>query len=204
MWVKICGVRSVGEAEHAAACGADAIGLNLYPGSPRYVSPEIAAEIAAKVAIEVVMVVVDRPEAELARLVDQVGPTMVQLHGREPAGYGAWLGLPILRAFRAEPGVLEAIAATASARFLLDATAPGQHGGTGRRVDLELARRASALGEMVLAGGLTPDNVAEAVASVRPWGVDVASGVESSPGVKDPALVSRFVEAARRSGSSRA
>lgn len=200
--MKICGVRSVEEAQHAAACGADAIGLNLYPASPRYVSPEIAAEIAAKVAIEVVMVVVDRSEEDLARLVDRVGPTMVQLHGREPAGYGAWLGLPILRAFRAEPGVLEAIAATASSRFLLDATAPGQHGGTGRRVDLALARSAAALGELVLAGGLNPDNVAEAIANIQPWGVDVASGVESSPGVKDSGLVSRFVEAVRRSGSS--
>lgn len=200
--MKICGLRSVEDALHAVACGADAIGLNLHPPSRRYVTPQIAAEIAQSVRVEVVLVVVDLTEDALARLVDRVGPTTVQLHGREPSGYGAWLGLPILRAFRAEPDVLRAIVASGASRFLLDAAVDGEAGGTGKRVNTGLARAAAGLGELVLAGGLTPDNVAEAIAAVRPWGVDVASGVESAPGVKDREKIRRFVAAARRAGSS--
>ena len=158
---------------------------------------DTAAAIAEAVHIETVLVVVDRPEEELSELVAAIGPSRVQLHGREPPGFGAWLGVCCFRAFRARPGVLEQIPRHGHRRFLLDAYVPGEVGGTGQRVDLELARRAAALGELILAGGLRPDNVAAAVAAVRPWGVDVASGVESSPGVKDPDLVAAFVQRAR-------
>lgn len=205
MWVKICGVRSVADAQHAEACGADAIGLNLFPRSPRYVAPALAAELAAAVRCEVLLVVVDLTEDALAALVEQIQPTAVQLHGQEPAGYGAWLGVPLLRAWRARPGVLEQLRESGERRFLLDAHVPGQAGGTGQRVDLDLARAAAAEGELILAGGLKPGNVGEIVRAVRPFGVDVASGVESAPGVKDPAKVASFLAAARAcSGGRRA
>ncbi len=199
VWVKICGVRSVEDALHAQACGADAVGLNLHPPSVRCLDIETAAAIAEAVDIETVLVVVDRSEEELSELVAAIGPSRVQLHGEQPPGFGAWLGVSCFRAFRARPGVLEAIPAHGHRRFLLDAYVPGEAGGTGRRVDLELAAAAARLGELILAGGLKPDNVGAAIAAVRPWGVDVASGVESAPGVKDPAAVEAFVAAARAS-----
>ncbi|MCB9745889.1 MAG: phosphoribosylanthranilate isomerase [Alphaproteobacteria bacterium] len=201
MWVKVCGVRSVADARHAEACGADAIGLNLHPPSPRYVGPGLAADLAAAVRCEVVLVVVDVSEDRLAALVNRIQPTAVQLHGHEPPGFGAWLGVPILRAWRASPGVLTRIREAGDRRFLLDAHVPGQAGGTGQRVDLELARQAAAEGELILAGGLTPENVGATIRAVRPFGVDVASGVEAAPGVKDPAKVAAFVAAARASAA---
>ncbi len=174
------------------------MGINLHAKSARCVSVEIAAEIAAAVRIESILVVVDRDEAELAELVEAIRPSRVQLHGSEPPGYGAWLGVPCLRAFVATDDVLDRIRRHTNSPFLLDAYVPGQAGGTGRRVDRDLAREAAKLGPMILAGGLTPENVAEAVASVRPWGVDVASGCESAPGVMDRDKVRRFVQEAHR------
>ena len=202
MWVKICGVRSVEDALHAQACGADAVGLNLHPPSVRCLDVDIAAAIAEAVDIETVLVVVDRSEEELSELVGAIQPTWVQLHGQEPPGFGAWLGVPCFKAFRGHPGVLEQIPAYGQRRFLLDAYVPGEVGGTGKLVDLDLARRAAQLGELILAGGLKPHNVAAAIQKVQPWGVDVASGVESSPGVKDPALVAAFVRACRACASA--
>ncbi|MCB9762997.1 MAG: phosphoribosylanthranilate isomerase [Alphaproteobacteria bacterium] len=204
MWVKICGVTTLDDALHAQACGADAVGLNLHPGSPRCVSPARAAALAAALDCATALVAVDLPEAELAAIVAEVRPTFVQLHGDQPPGFGASLGVPLLRAWRARQGVLDAIRADAAPRFLLDAYVPGAFGGTGRRVDLDLARRAAALGQLVLAGGLTPDNVAAVVAAARPFGVDVASGVEAAPGRKDPDKVRAFIQRARGSaGPSR-
>lgn len=203
MWVKICGVQNPADALYAQECGADAIGINLHPPSPRCVSASVAAAIADAVDIESVLVVVDRDEAELGELVQAIRPSRVQLHGDEGPGYGAWLGVPCFRAFRAHAEVLDEIARHNGSPFLLDAHVPGQAGGTGKRVDAELARAATELGPMILAGGLNPDNVAEAIASIRPWGVDVASGCESSPGVMDREAVRLFVERSRRSGASR-
>lgn len=197
MWVKICGLTSARQAREVEDLGADAIGLNLHPRSPRSVSAAVAAAIREAVSLEVVLVVVDLPEPVLAAMVAEIRPTMVQLHGHEPEGYGADLGVPLLRAWRASPGVLERLEAARPARFLLDAYVPGEPGGTGRRVDLDLAARAAGVGELVLAGGLNPDNVGAAVARVRPWGVDVASGVERAPGDKDLARVAAFIERAR-------
>ena len=136
---------------HAQACGADALGLNLHPPSPRYLSPGIAAEICRAVDIECIAVVVNRPEADLSELVEAIRPTALQLHGEEPPGFGASLELPLLKAFQARPGVLEAIEAWGAPRFLLDAWVPGRVGGTGQRVDADLAREASTLGQMILA-----------------------------------------------------
>ncbi len=199
MWVKVCGVRTVEQARHAEACGANAIGVNLHGPSPRSVSPEVAAEIAASVDIEVVLVVVDRTLDDLEALVESIGPGSIQLHGHEPPGFGAGLEVPVWKAFRAHAGVEEEIEAWGDEanRFLLDAHVPGLAGGTGRRVDENLARRCADLGSMVLAGGLNPDNVADIAGRVGPWGVDVASGVESAPGAQDPDRVRAFIAAVR-------
>lgn len=197
MWVKICGVRSVEQARHAQACGADAIGLNLHPPSPRSLSPVVAAEIAAAVEIETVLVVVNTSAADLAELVEYIKPGAVQLHGDQPPGFGADLAVSNFRAFRARPGVAEVIEGHAPERFLLDAWVPGREGGTGMRVPSEMAREIGELGQMILAGGLTPDNVGQVIAEVGPWGVDVASGVESAPGAQDPQKVADFIRAAR-------
>jgi len=198
MWVKICGVQSPADALWAQECGADALGLNLHPPSPRCLSVEAAAAIADAVDIETVLVVVDRSEEELSALVQAIRPSRVQLHGEEPPGFGAWLGTPVFKAFRADDDVLDRIGAWGVSPFLLDAHVPGLAGGTGKRVDVDLARSAAALGPMILAGGLRPDNVREAVVQIRPWGVDVASGCERSPGVMDRDAVRRFVEQARQ------
>jgi phosphoribosylanthranilate isomerase len=206
-WVKICGVRTVEAALLARAEGADAVGLNLYAPSPRSISVEEAAELCAALReaerrdgqppTETLLVVVNPDEETLARWVDQIGPTSVQLHGELPDGFGAWLGVNQLRAFAARPGVMDTLRARAGRRFLLDAFVSGQHGGTGKTVDLALAQAASELGELVLAGGLTPENVAAALDAVQPFGVDVASGVESSPGQQSLEKIAAFIRACR-------
>ncbi len=201
MWVKICGVRTVDQALWAQSCGADAVGVNLVPSSPRCVSPEVAADIADALAIETVLVVMDVSEEVLGELVTTTRANLVQLHGDERPGFGAWLGVHTYKAHRARPGVLTEITEHGGDRFLLDAHVPGQAGGTGRLVDLELAAAASKLGRLVLAGGLHAGNVAQAIERVRPWGVDVASGVESHRGRQDPARVEAFVRAARGADS---
>ncbi len=197
MWIKICGVRSVEQALWAQSCGADAIGLNLHPPSPRSISIQVAAEIAAAVTLESVLVVVQPSPEALTDLVADISPSSVQLHGPATPGLTAWLGVPAFRAFRARPGVHGEIRAWGPDRFLLDAHVPGQEGGTGTQVDQALALQCRPLGSMILAGGLRPDNVAEAIATIQPWGVDVASGVEQSPGQQDPDQVLAFIQAAR-------
>lgn len=204
LWVKICGVRTVEEALHAWRSGADALGLNLAPPSPRALTlgeatalaqtVRAAARAAGRPPPELLAVLVS-PTAEALRAVESsLAPDRVQVHGDERAARA--LGLPRLPVYRADPGVLDALG-PAPGRFLLDASVPGAHGGTGRRVDEGLARAAAARGELVLAGGLRADNVAGVVARVRPWGVDVASGVERAPGVKDPDAVAEFIHRAR-------
>lgn len=185
MWVKICGVRTVEQALHAARCGADAVGLNLYAPSPRSIDVPTAARIAKAIPIPCLAVVVDPSEQDLRSLQETVKPAGFQLHGGDPVE-----GLDCLLALRAGDPLPEG-------RVLLDARVEGLHGGTGKRVDPELARQAAEGRELILAGGLTPENVAEVIAQVRPWGVDVASGVESAPGVQDPEKVRDFILAAK-------
>lgn len=197
MWIKICGVTTVEDALRAQDAGADAVGFNLHVRSPRHVTPDRAAEIAEALTVPSVLVVVNRSEEELGELVQLIQPSWVQLHGDEPDGFGAWLGTPLFHAHQARAGVLERIEASHHLRFLLDAHVPGVAGGTGKRVDLDLARAAAHLGELILAGGLNPDNVASVIQAVRPWGVDVASGVEARPGVKDANAMAAFVASAR-------
>jgi phosphoribosylanthranilate isomerase len=211
--VKICGITSTHDAQVAARAGADAIGLNFWPQSKRCVGQETAREIVAALPSDVIKVgvFVNTSADEIAATVDRVGLDWIQLHGDEPAEMLAKLppGVPILRAFRCGDDGLASLAryllsAKNSGRVpdavLVDAATEGGFGGTGRRADwARIAQDRNLIGELplVLAGGLTPQNVAAAIDAVRPDGVDVASGAESRPGVKDAELVEKFIAAAR-------
>lgn len=211
--IKVCGVTTEEDAAVVAAAGADALGLNFYPSSPRYVSRQVAESIAACLPKGVVKVglFVNAPCEEVGATFDVLGLDLIQLHGDEPAEYLAELaGRPVVRAFRVAPGGLSEVAqylhqcrrlGCLPRLCLMDSYQKGQYGGTGHRsewADLRQYPFEAWNPPMVLAGGLTPENVAQAIQTARPHAVDTASGVESSPGRKDPMLVQRFVEAATR------
>lgn len=200
LWIKICGIRRVDDALAAADAGADAIGLNFWRNGKRFVDPGAARAIADAVRgrVQIVGVFVDASAGEIEAVDAAVGLDLFQLHGDEPPELPArWPGraYKAVRVRRAED--LERLARYGGPFYLVDAWAANAPGGTGRRVDARWAREARRYGRIVLAGGLTPDNVAEAVRQIEPWGVDVASGVERAPGVKDAARISAFVKAAR-------
>lgn len=213
--VKICGVTREADAVAVADAGADAIGLNFYERSPRRVTTAAAASISAAVgpAVLRVGVFVNAPAAEIERAVGDASLDAVQLHGDEPASLLADLpaGVPVVRASRVGEAGLAPIARQLAkaadagrpyAAVLLDAAAPGNaYGGSGRVADwARIDAERSLLGStpLILAGGLKPENVGEAIAAVRPSGVDTASGVELGPGEKDEEQVRRFVTAALR------
>jgi len=195
MFLKICGLTNQGDAVHAAAAGATALGVVFAPSSPRCISPDRARDIveAVPATVPVVGVFVNAPLEEIVAVVAHTGIRIVQLHGEEPESYAAALKMPLLRA----AGVDAVLDAWPTATLLLDAGSSVERGGTGRRVDWDRAAAVARQRRTVLAGGLTPDNVAEAIATVKPFGVDVSSGVEASPGRKDRDKVSRFLENAR-------
>ncbi|MFY0528844.1 phosphoribosylanthranilate isomerase [Archangium gephyra] len=202
--VKICGVTRVEDARMAWAEGADALGLNFYPRSPRYVTPETAAALARTrpaLGALVGVFVNESPDVIRARVRD-CGLTSVQLHGDEPPEACAGYGVPVIKAMRVRgPEDVEKartyVGAGDVATLLLDGAAPG-YGGGGVGFDWSLVARLADAGVPVLvAGGLNPNNVREAVRATRPYGVDVASGVEVSPGVKDADAVRAFVRAVK-------
>jgi phosphoribosylanthranilate isomerase len=206
--IKICGLTRVDEALACLEAGADWIGLNFHPGSPRFVDPDCAAEIIAALPCpsQAVGLFVDRPADEVAATAARLGLAAVQLHGDEPPDDLLVLShLRIIRAFRLGNagdvrGMGEYLArAEALGRgpdaVLVDAYVPGRAGGTGTAIVGELLPLIPPHPRLILAGGLTPENVAERCRTVRPWMVDVASGVESSPGRKDPEKVRRFIQA---------
>jgi phosphoribosylanthranilate isomerase len=209
--VKICGVTRPDDAAGIAAAGADAIGLNFYPQSARFVDDVQAAAIVAALpgGIAKVGVFVNAPADVILGKVEQLGLDWVQLHGDEPAEFVEKLpGIKVLRAVRLQDRVSAVVPTKKGllirlpAAVLIDAYAPGTYGGTGQTVDwrgIAVARRRLAGLPIVLAGGLTPENVATAIATARPDAVDTASGVESSPGVKDLAKVQAFLQAATAS-----
>lgn len=197
--VKVCGVTRLEDALLAARLGADALGFNFWPGSKRYLAAGAARAIVDRLPpfVTPVGVFVNQPEEEIRRAAEESGVRVLQLHGDEPPDLCARLPLPVVKAVRvAGPPPLESLRAFRVAAFLLDAPSAG-FGGSGTAFDWSLAGGVAALAPVILAGGLTPENVAEAVRRVRPFAVDVASGVESAPGVKDPSLVARFIAAAR-------
>ena len=195
MKVKICGVTSVEDARIAVDAGANAIGVNFYTRSVRCVSAETAAAIVAALPPSVwrVGVFVDAPRAEVEELVERCGLDTVQFHGSEsPDDCRGWAQRTI-KAVRVKDAETLRHAAVYPVDFILaDAYVEGLAGGTGRTVPVEWVSGVAPK-RLVLAGGLTPDNVAEAVRRVRPFAVDVASGVEMAPGRKDPERVRRFI-----------
>jgi phosphoribosylanthranilate isomerase len=195
MFLKICGLTNDADAAHAAAAGATALGVVFAPSSPRCVSPDRARDIVEAVppSVPVVGVFVNASLEDIVAVVAHTGIRIVQLHGDEPEQYAAALKLPLLRA----AGVEVALDSWPRATLLLDAVSSAERGGTGRRVDWTQAAVIARRRKTVLAGGLTPDNVADAIAAVRPFGVDVSSGVEMAPGRKDRDKVSRFLQNAR-------
>jgi phosphoribosylanthranilate isomerase len=215
--IKVCGLTRPDEALACARLGADWIGLNFHPGSPRRVDPAAAAEIidALPPEAEAVGLFVDRPPGEVADLAARLGLRVVQLHGQEPPeDLLALTPFRIVRAFRlgdagavarmiVELARCEALGRSPDA-VLVDAFVAGQAGGTGQSIEADLLAMLPPLPRLVLAGGLTPENVADRVARARPWMVDVASGVESSPGRKDPDRVAAFIRAARGEPGPRA
>lgn len=204
MKIKICGITNPEDAEVAVAAGADALGFVMYRKSPRFVEPAVARTIVARLPPFVLAVgVFVNEEADRVRgLVDECGFALAQLHGDESAMYCQNLGRPALKALRLKDrGTFLALAelhGRANVRgVLIDAFSDQAYGGTGQTVDWTLAQEAARSTPIILAGGLTPANVAEAISQVRPYGVDVSSGVERSPGKKDPEKVKAFMDAAR-------
>lgn len=209
--IKICGVTRPEDATHAVACGAEAIGINFFPGSPRFVPEELAREIVAAVGerAEVVGVFVNEAPGTIVPLCGRLGIHRVQLHGDEPPWDASRIPLWRMRAVHANrPPDLPALLAYPCEAFLFDAGGEGAYGGTGRELAWgELAERFPGVAgarspggtrkPWLLAGGLTPSNVERAILAARPSGVDVASGVESSPGRKDPVKVKTFIERAK-------
>jgi phosphoribosylanthranilate isomerase len=200
--VKICGITNEEDAAAAVEAGADALGFNFYRKSPRYVTAAEARRIVEKVPGRVlcVGVFVDEDADEVRRVVAAAGLGAAQLHGDESPDYcrGLNCGMTI-KAMRVGEGFdIARVARCGAQAVLLDAFSAEAFGGTGRTFDWDVARRARELvPKLFLAGGLTPGNVAEAVRAVRPFAVDVCSGVEAAPGRKSPALVKNFIEAAR-------
>lgn len=200
--VKICGITRLEDALAAAAAGADALGFNLWPGSRRCVSAEAAREMVARLPpfVTPVGLFVNQHPAEVARLAAAARVAAIQLHGDEPPEACRGHLLPVVKAFRVGSAEdllpIPGYARAGIAAVLLDGRGEG-YGGTGRGFDWSLAGQVPAGLPLVLAGGLDAERVAEAVRAVRPWAVDVASGVESSPGVKDPDKLARFVRAAK-------
>lgn len=204
--VKICGITNLEDALRAAALGADLLGFVFHPPSPRCVAPETAREISAAVrreapSVRTVGVFVDLPPETVRAIAAQCGLDCVQLHGSEPPATAAYLtdaGFEVFKAFRVRDGSeLDGLDRYRVAAYLLDAYSPALPGGTGRAFDWGIAARAKEHGRIILAGGLTPNNVAAAIRVVRPWGVDVSSGVETAPGRKDHAKMERFIAAAK-------
>ncbi len=211
--IKICGVTTPDDAGAVARAGADAIGLNFYGASPRYIEPEAARGVAHQLPDRIVKVglFVNASARTVLQTFEQADLDLVQLHGDEPPAFLAELGdLPVMKAFRlGDQGLAPVLAYLDACRsldaapklVLIDSFAKGSYGGTGNTADWGAASsypRGEGFPPLVLAGGLKPSNVAAAIRQVRPMAVDTASGVELSPPRKDPALVREFVQAASR------
>jgi phosphoribosylanthranilate isomerase len=196
-WVKLCGMTRAQDVVAAVEAGADAVGFVLAPESLRRVSVEQAAGLGAGVGIARYLVTVDLPPEELLEAAAAAAVDGVQPHGeyRDEAAVAALdAGLAVLYPV-AVSGPVDLAGIPEAAVPILDTRVPGSHGGTGRSFDWTVASGAGR--PLVLAGGLTPENVREARAAAEPWGVDVSTGIESSPGIKDREKMRRFVEAAR-------
>jgi phosphoribosylanthranilate isomerase len=201
--VKVCGITNLEDALAAVEAGADALGFNFYKRSPRYLTPTDARRIISELPPDVLCVGVfvnEDSAAKVARMASEAGVSAVQLHGDESPEYCAELGgQRVIKALRVGRDFAPERAAQYRAEsILLDAFSAGARGGTGETCDWELARRTrETVAQLYLAGGLTPENVARAIAAVEPYAVDVCSGVELAPGRKEASRVRAFVSAVR-------
>ena len=203
MKIKICGITNLADARFAAGAGADYLGYIQFPDSPRYILPERVAEIREWVfgAQSVGVFVNDGPDT-INRAVSIAGFDLVQLHGDESVATCEAVGKPVIKAFRVRDGEsADAVShrmepyLDCAAHFLVDTWSENQFGGTGRQMDLQVAATLARRFPIFLAGGLDPENVSQAVREVRPFGVDVSSGLEAAPGEKDFDRINAFMEA---------
>ncbi len=195
MILKVCGITSAEDADAAIAGGANAIGFNFYPGSPRYISPELAARITTASGVLRVGVFVNAPRETVEQIVRAASLNVAQLHGAEqaadyPAGTPVWKGVRVNGGFD-----FSAYRDEGAQALLLDGPAGDLYGGAGKAFEWSLASQACC--RVIIAGGLDASNVAAAVALARPWGVDACSRIESTPGKKDHKKMNEFLQAAR-------
>ena len=199
-WVKVCGLTRESDIAHAIDAGVDALGFVLAPSSPRVVDRRRAAALMEGVPVLRILVTVDAPADELEAAVAETGADGVQphgLHAEDAAGWAQRSGLFVLRPLRRGTGGAWVGDPVPRGQVpLLDSAEGDDHGGTGRRLDWEHLNPPDR--SFVLAGGLTPGNVAAAIETAHPWGVDVSTGLESAPGIKDPARVAAFLQEAKR------
>ena len=197
--IKICGIKTVDDALGAMEAGADLIGFNFYPKSPRFIDVGTCRNIMSVMRshgrVTCVGVFVNATVGDILATLDTCGLSLAQLHGDEPAEMLKQLDGRAVKAFRGIPENLDGFPREAAPAFLLDASVKGVYGGSGVTADWNGAAELAKQYPLLLAGGLTPENVAESVRRVRPWGVDVASGVESEPGKKDLWQMKAFVQA---------
>lgn len=202
--IKICGITNEQDAHKSVALGADALGFIFYDQSPRHIEPTAARRIIQTLPpfVLAVGVFVNQPLETVRRIVDDCGLALAQIHGDETPAYCESLDRPVLRAIRLKDrrsflSLAEYKGRAGVRGFVVDAFSPNSYGGTGQTVDWALAGEAAKAAPVLLAGGLTPHNVREAIEQVRPYGVDVSSGVEASPGRKDPEKLATFIQAVR-------
>ena len=200
--IKICGIKTVDDALAALDAGADLLGFNFYPKSPRYISVGQCRDVMSVMRkyghITYVGVFVNAPVAQIRATMETVALTLAQLHGDETFEMVQSLDGKAFKAFRGVPDALDGFAREDAPALLVDASVKGYYGGTGMTADWKSAAGLAKRAPILLAGGLTPENIADAVRQVRPWGVDVASGVESSPGVKDASKMRALVQAVKK------
>jgi phosphoribosylanthranilate isomerase len=197
--IKICGITEFEDARDAALLGADAIGLNFYPSSPRYIDPARAAKIIEQLPpfVTTVGIFVNHPDPQnLEDFAVSVGLHAVQLHGSETPDYCSMIQrVKVIKSFRVDSAFrVDTLRSYGSGTFLLDGCSPG----TGSSFSWDRAFGANAFGSIIVAGGLDPENVAHLIGTLHPFGVDVASGVESKPGKKDYEKMRRFIDAVYR------
>ena len=199
--IKICGIKTVSDALAAVEAGADLIGFNFYSKSPRYIEVGRCRDIMSVMRkhghITYVGVFVNASAGEIRATMETCGLSLAQLHGDETSEMLNALDKKAFKAFRGIPANINGFSRQDAPAFLVDASVKGIYGGSGITADWKGAAELAKEYPLLLAGGLTPENVADAVRQVRPWGVDVASGVEFAPGEKDPGKIRAFVKAVK-------
>lgn len=198
--IKICGLTNIGDALKSVELGADYLGFVLYPESPRFIDPAVLKTLISDLPgrTKTVGVFVNALPDEIIRVVKDCNLTVIQLHGDEDLRELPAMPAPVWKAVRIRSGTTELPPdARLADRIVLDTSVEGLYGGTGKQIDVDSASAIAAKAEVMLGGGMNPENIAEVVSLVKPVGVDVSSGVEASPGIKDHARLAAFIRAAR-------